>query len=287
MPRRLVVNADDFGYFDAVSRGILAAVDAGRVTATGVMANGPAFDRQAAALRARPELDVGVHLNLTLGTPLSAALGRCLAGGGGRLPRPGRLVAGLVSGLVPLAAVAAELRAQVERCLEAGLSLRFVNGHEHVHALPGLAQRVRALARVYRIPFVRVLRAEWRGMPGQGLRAVVRGGLLAGLGCLQGRDARQPVLLGSGVSGRLDLAALTARLDALAPGGAYELMCHPGYRDPAEAGDPALLRFHRWEAELALLTGPEFAAACARAGVILVRFRDLAPAAGVSGARPT
>jgi hypothetical protein len=52
-------------------------------------------------------------------------------------------------------------------------------------------------------------------------------------------------------------------------------MCHPGYRDPEEVGDPGLLAFHAWEEELAVLTGPGFAHLCERAGVALTRFRDL------------
>ena len=42
-PPRLVVNADDYGYFTAVTRGIPETLDAGSVTATGVLANGPAL----------------------------------------------------------------------------------------------------------------------------------------------------------------------------------------------------------------------------------------------------
>ncbi len=51
---RMIVNADDFGYFDNVCRGILEAAEKGVVTATGVMANGPALPRWIERLRATP-----------------------------------------------------------------------------------------------------------------------------------------------------------------------------------------------------------------------------------------
>jgi len=275
--RRLVVNADDYGYFQAVSRGILAAADAGRVTATGVLANGLVFEGYAAALRERPEVDAGVHLNLTLGEPLTGPLRRRLGAGGGVFPGRSGLVRGMVRGTLPGDELVGELRAQVERCLEHGLTLRFVNGHEHVHMLPGLFARVQALAAEYGIPLVRCVTPEWRGVLGQGWGALARSAVLQALSTLQrrGGPCRGPELVGSGVSGWLTLDYLERRLPRLAAGRDYELMCHPGYRDAAEVRDPSLLAFHHWDEELALLTGPAFGALCERAGVTLTRFRDL------------
>jgi predicted glycoside hydrolase/deacetylase ChbG (UPF0249 family) len=280
-PRRIIVNADDFGYFEAVSRGILAAADAGRVTATGVLVNGPAFARNAPALRDRPELDTGLHLNLTWGDPVSADLRRALASGGGHMPGPARVAATLLTGRLPLGALVAEVQAQIDRALDAGLVLRFLNGHEHIHMLPRLYPRVQALAEEYGIPFVRHVGAEWRGTLSGGPGGLLRALVLWALGRLGQRPPRGPRLIGTAVSGRLSLAYLAGRLPRLAPGQAYELMCHPGFDDPNEVRDPRLAAFHRWGQELALLTGTDFAALCERAGVLLTRFRDL-PAGGLA-----
>jgi hypothetical protein len=278
--RRLIVNADDYGYFDAVSRGILAAADAGRVTATGVLVTSPAFARNAPALRERTEIDVGLHLNLSYGEPLSTDLRRATAATGGKFPRPGSLAAGLLSGGLSLRSVVAEARTQIDRCLEAGLVLRFLNSHEHVHMLPSLYPRVQALAREYGVPFVRHVRWEWPSVSHRQVGALLRTAVLALLDRMQRRNSSGPILIGSAASGRLDLAYLAGRLSQLAPGRAYELMCHPGYRDVDEVREPRLLAFHRWEEELELLTGADFASLCQQAGVVLTRFRDL-PEAGV------
>lgn len=72
MRRRLVVNADDFGRSRGVSAGIVEAHLHGLVTTTTALMNLPgAVDDVAQAVRQVPSLGLGVHLNLTLGTPLS------------------------------------------------------------------------------------------------------------------------------------------------------------------------------------------------------------------------
>src|SRR5256712_3264171 len=69
--KQLIVNADDFGLTEQVSRGILDAHREGIVTSTTLMANGGAFDAAVTLARRSPPLSVGVHLHLTQGAPLS------------------------------------------------------------------------------------------------------------------------------------------------------------------------------------------------------------------------
>src|SRR5262245_54200868 len=72
MSRYLIVNADDFGLTDGVSAGILAAHRNGIVTSTTAIVNG-----QIAAHQVRAAVDagigIGLHVNLTLGRPLTPA----------------------------------------------------------------------------------------------------------------------------------------------------------------------------------------------------------------------
>ena len=69
--RQLIVNADDFGLTEQVSRGIVDAHRKGIVTSTTLMANGGAFDAAVAMGRREYQLAIGVHLNLTQGVPVS------------------------------------------------------------------------------------------------------------------------------------------------------------------------------------------------------------------------
>jgi hypothetical protein len=82
----LIVNADDFAYYDCVSQGILRLARAGIVTATGIMANSSHFHSHAVWLQDCENLDVGVHLNLTAGEALSLPMRKEMGRQGGRLP---------------------------------------------------------------------------------------------------------------------------------------------------------------------------------------------------------
>ena len=89
--------------------------------------------------RSRAPLELGLHFNLSEGAPLSAAL-RALWP---TLPGLARLLALAHLRRLPLAAIGAEFRAQVDAFAEAlGRKPAFVDGHQHVHALPGVRRIV-------------------------------------------------------------------------------------------------------------------------------------------------
>lgn len=274
----LIVNADDYGYFRCVSRGILRAANEGIVTATGVMANGPHFRECVGWLGEASALDLGVHLNLTLGEPLTADLRRHLNRWAGRLPGKFALVGAVVSGALPRTSLATELRAQIERCLDAGLAIRFLNGHEHVHMLPALHRLIWEQAERLGLTQVRLTRPE--RLPGLAPGPVVRDLALRLLAWRARRTQSQaaPNFLGLADSGQLDDAALEKAFVRLRPGQVHELMCHPGEFDPVEIIDPALLRYHRWQTELDALTAPGLRAALRSRGIEIIGYRDL-PAA--------
>jgi len=268
---RLIINADDFGYFDGVSAGILQAASAGVVTATGVLANGPAFDQTAAALRDHPEVDVGVHLNATHGSPLTAEFATRQTSVG--LPDKTRLAAQLLTGRLPIAVVENEWRAQIRRCVEAGLRIRFLNSHEHVHMLPQLYRVTLKLAREFGVSSVRYTSGALE--PAQGFAAAFRSLALKLVSRRSVPQPGTPGLLGLSPSGRINIAYVRGILPRLRPGSVYELMCHPGHEDPATAAHPKLRRYHDWRGELQCLLSTEFRTELARHSVQLVRYRDL------------
>lgn len=275
----LIVNADDFGEYRCVSAGILQCIDVGSVLATGVMANSPLFGELAAELVRRPWVDYGVHLNLSRGRPLTARMAdECMAGSGGLFSGKFRAALAVLSGRLPVACVEQEWRAQIERALDAGLTLRFLNSHEHVHLIPALRRLTGKLARAYGIPWVRVLRPERSGWsPGAWLRS-------AAVALLQGRAVddlmHSPVCIGLAASGRLDPFVLRQLLARLPAQGCFELMCHPGQLDLQEVSDRSLLAYHRWDDELRMLCSPDFPALCAASRLTMTRFRDLRRTAG-------
>jgi predicted glycoside hydrolase/deacetylase ChbG (UPF0249 family) len=63
-PRCLIVNADDLGLSPAVNEGVFAAHERGIVTSATLMVRQAAAPAAAAALSLRPQLAVGLHLDL-------------------------------------------------------------------------------------------------------------------------------------------------------------------------------------------------------------------------------
>src|SRR5580658_1696400 len=72
-PRRLIVNADDFGRSQSINLAVLRAYREGILTTASLMVNEPAADEAVRLARENPKLGVGLHLALVCG---AAALPR-------------------------------------------------------------------------------------------------------------------------------------------------------------------------------------------------------------------
>lgn len=267
-PAYLIVNADDYGYFSGVSRGILDGGKDGLITAAGVMANSLHFEEHVQWLKDAAYLDVGVHLNLTFGKPLTARM----ADIGGEFPGKYSIAIAVLTGRIPCEYILEEWRAQIRRCVDAGLELSFLNTHEHLHALPPLLTVLLQLAKEYNIPYIRRPDPEWYAWEG-----MARNALLQAMDFInRGRLPKEtPKLLGMSKSGKLTLPYLKKRLASLDGGQVYELMCHPGYFDPGEMGDPRLGSYHNWQQELDLLRSGEARSLCDTLGIQVIRYADL------------
>ncbi len=68
--RRLIVNADDFGFTAGVNRAIVEAHTRGIVTSSTLMAKGRAFEDAVRLAQSVPHLSVGCHVVLIDGTPV-------------------------------------------------------------------------------------------------------------------------------------------------------------------------------------------------------------------------
>jgi predicted glycoside hydrolase/deacetylase ChbG (UPF0249 family) len=272
----LIVNADDYAYFDCVSRGILHAAKHGIVTATGILANSALFEEHVAWMRDCDSPDLGVHLNLTDRIPLTQGMRDRLARRQGRFQGKFAMARAVMTGAIRLCDVEHEWRAQIERCLAEGLTIRFLNSHEHIHMLPFLFTLAHGLAREYGIAHVRFPTSEM--FQSWAPAALLRDAAISMLALLNKNTLAYPVadFLGMGESGHLSIRYLERALPRLKAGRVYELMCHPGYHDAAEVSDPRLIDYHDWEGELAVLTNPDVKELLMRHGVRVIGYRDLA-----------
>jgi predicted glycoside hydrolase/deacetylase ChbG (UPF0249 family) len=247
MTRRLIVNADDFGLAPGVSAGILAAHRHGIVSSTTLLATA-AVDAESARELRDSGLGVGLHVNLTLGRPLSG--GRSLVDGDGRFVRDARHAAARANA----GDVEREVDAQVEK-FESIMKRRptHLDTHPHVGLLVPVAEVVLGAARRLGVP-VRSQNPEARSRARS-----------AGL--------RTPdhFFGESGPGAYWSLSRTLAHLRAL-PSGVSEFMTHPGWLDDA-------LSYSRYgrqrETEMIGLGTPAARAAAARLGIQLCHFGDL------------
>lgn len=276
--RRLVVNADDFGFTAGVNRGILEAFEAGALRSASIMVGTPGFDDAARATRlARGRLGVGLHLTLTNGRPLT----KCpslVHGSVGALAPLRTLLWRAVTGRIVATEVADECTAQIERCRAAGLRLTHLDGHQHVHTLPVICDAVRAVARRERIRFWRRPRERIR-IRRDGSHRLLQRLAIAALARNVPHDSTSPgprttdYFAGGGLLGAPDVDARLLQIFDTLPNGTTELMVHPGYVDGPLPGDDGYTEGR--ERELRALTSPEVLARLHRGDIELTHFGAL------------
>ena len=150
--RVVVIHVDDVGMCEAANAGArLALGDA--ATSGSVMVPCPAFARAAALARERPDLDLGVHLTLNSEFegyrwgPVRGDVPTLCAPDGSLWPSPAETIEHADPGEVER-----ELRAQVERALDAGIDVTHLDSHMgtvfHLRFIDVYAR----LARAFRVP---------------------------------------------------------------------------------------------------------------------------------------
>jgi predicted glycoside hydrolase/deacetylase ChbG (UPF0249 family) len=154
MPRQVIINADDFGLSVSENALILQAFEAGIISCASAMANMPGFE-QACEYARQPLLHgrIGLHFNLSHGSPLSRAIATrpafCNADGQFEL-KLSRYCLRL--GSKDTAAVEDELQAQWQRCLDHGLRPSHLDSHQHVHNIWPIGEALARFAARHGVP---------------------------------------------------------------------------------------------------------------------------------------
>ena len=271
-PRRLIVNADDFGRTSAINQAVVRAHREGVLTTASLMVNEPATAEAVALARANPRLGVGLHLTFLFG---HSAL-------------PPSRIPGLVDahgafGVNPPAAgfrfffdrrlrdqLRAEIHAQFARFRATGLPLDHVNGHLHLHLHPTIFRLLMEDAsrlglerlRLTFDPFRLNLHLASGALAYRATHALIFNRLAA---------RARPILRRRGVvhtravfgllqNARVDEAFVTRLLPRL-PDGDSELYSHPSLDDS--------------QREFDALVSPRVRGLVAQLGIQLIRYTDL------------
>ncbi len=285
--KRLIINADDFGFTSGVNRAIVEAHTHGLVTSSTLMARGAAFSGAVELSKAVPRMSIGCHVVLIDGESVLEP---------GRLPsltHDGRFRDGLKSfaaraltSRMNPAEIEAEASAQIRKIQSAKVHVSHFDTHKHTHLFP---QVLRPLLRAAAACGVKAVRNPF------GPRFPLRSGRLLTRPNLWTRYAEVKFLrrfarkfreavdregfvtpsgtLGIEVTGTLDETLFRALAETM-PDGTWEFVCHPGYNDADLQRAKTRLRESR-ETELRVLTLPAAREVLAREGVELISYQDL------------
>jgi hopanoid biosynthesis associated protein HpnK len=296
--RRLIVNADDFGFTAGVNRAVVETHTHGIVTSSTLMANGRAFEDAVRLAKTVPSLSVGCHVVLIDGEPVIDAKrlpSITSAHSNGLRFRDGlrSFAARALTGRLDPPEIEAEASAQIRKLQAAGIDVSHVDTHKHTHLFPAI---LRPLLRAARACGVHAIRNPF------GPRKPLKSGELLSRPTLWARYAEVRILrtlaskfhdsvkredfttpdgtLGVVVTGALD-EKLFRGIAAIIPEGTWEFVCHPGYNDDDLKSANTRLRESR-ETELQILTMPEARQLLSDQGIELISYRDLI--SGTAGA---
>ncbi|MGO2696839.1 ChbG/HpnK family deacetylase [Bavariicoccus seileri] len=220
----LIIDADDFGLTEGVSKGIVQAIDRGVVTETNLIATSP-FSQQAIELAKKEHLiRMGIHLTLNVGKPLF-----------------------YTDTFVKLSEqeknksyydiVFNEFKQQIEFLLSSGLELTHLTYHKNIIDDEGMATIIANLALQYQVPV--------RNLVDPRLNDVLKERDVVAAGTKLINPPNQPYTL-----------ELVKELLSSSVSEVSELICHPGLVDSELRAISSLT--DRREEELSLFTSKAF-----------------------------
>jgi chitin disaccharide deacetylase len=285
--RRLIVNADDFGFTSGVNRAIVEAHSRGIVTSSTMMASGSTFAEAMELAKRNPQLGIGCHVVLIDGEPLLDPEKLPTLTTSRRFRDSLKSFAGrALTGRIADSEIFAEASAQIRKLQASGIHVSHVDTHKHTHLFPRI---LHPLLRAARECGVRAVRNPF------GPRLPMRSSQLMRRPSLWTRYAQLRILggfannfrstvahegfattdgtLGIEITGTLDETLFHAIAESI-PEGTWEFACHPGYNDADLQNANTRLRESR-ETELRVLTLPAAREILEQKGIQLISYRDL------------
>lgn len=286
--KKLIVNADGFGFGPGATQGIIDAIREGHfISSVSVNANFPEVERIRDIVLEFPHISIGVHLNPMAGKPcLPAWQVPSLVGSDGCLQNE-RFPKLLRKGAISLIELEAEFDAQIRKVKElAGSRLTHIDsqGNRHLDyfdlflkvARKWGIQRMRNNASLICLEAPRTrwsrfkvyLRKPHIWLAHTYRRWQMRKARAAGM-----RMAERLVTVGYSGIGNKSNPENWARILRNLPAGTYEIYCHPGYPDET---------LRRWSVycddraqELAVLRNKELCNRARDAGVEIINFNGI------------
>jgi chitin disaccharide deacetylase len=272
MPRRLIVNADDFGRSASINQAVIRAHREGILTTASLMVNEPACEEAVALARENPKLGVGLHLTLLCGhsaLPPQEIPGLVNAAGEFSHNPPGAGFRYFFHRSLR-EQLRREVHAQFQKFHATRLPLDHVNGHLHLHLHPTVFRMLMADAAQLGIKRLRLtfdpLRLNLKIASGRLAYRLLHAAIFHPLSArarpaLAQRGIRHTeAVFGLLQNARVD-EAYVSRLIHLIPAGDSELYSHPSLDE--------------FRHEFDAIISPRVREQVTQLGIKLIRYQDL------------
>jgi hopanoid biosynthesis associated protein HpnK len=158
MPRRLIINGDDFGSSREVNEAVILAHRRGILTSASLMVSGGAFEHAVTLAKENPSLAVGLHVTCAHGCPVlpPSEIPHVVDKNGDFPSNPA--TAGLRYFFCRSARqeLFNEIAAQFEKFSRSGLSFSHVDSHCHMHVHPVILDAIIAISARYGVKKARI-----------------------------------------------------------------------------------------------------------------------------------
>ncbi|MCS7231537.1 MAG: ChbG/HpnK family deacetylase [Elusimicrobiota bacterium] len=138
--KKLIVNADDFGFNSKINQGIIYAFKNGVVTSTSLIVTYEGLKDAINLAKDNPRLSVGIHIDLDKFFEIDHSRGK---------------IVGYKVSPLPLDEIKSEIKRQIEVLLSEGIVPDHLSGHHHVHLVDEIFPIVVEVMKEYKIPSIR------------------------------------------------------------------------------------------------------------------------------------
>lgn len=287
--KRLIINADGFGFTPGMNKGIYEAIAYGVVTSTSCVVNFPYIEEVSNLASDFPKISIGIHFNLSVGKPVThpesvptlvnergefwgVALGRRI-----------------LSGKIKYKEMKRELENQIKILLERGIQPTHWDGHQDKHLYPAFFFAAMSVAKKHGILRMRTHRRYFfvpsparrksfiikhfflrphRLLTHLSMRLFMKVAKVSGFRMAD--RLLTPIIMED--SGKYLLETWLSLVRNL-PEGTSEIICHPGYVDDV------LRKYAKYvqqrEQELRVLTSERLKREIENQRVELISFREL------------
>jgi len=271
----MIICADDYGLSDAVDDAVIELIQNNRLTATSCIVNGYHVRSSVSKLKPyRGKIDIGLHLFLTDGKPLShQTTGGDLIDQNGNLNSFWKLTVKTYFRNLNFESVYDEIRKQIETFSDLfGGMPDFIDGHKHVQQLPVIREALlKVIKDIHISPYLRIaaLPGNWmkndllRFSPNLTLNSMMINypGIRAGrLFMKNGLHCNRYLLGYFHIDCQTTFSEIFKLYTSLSPIDRDIFFCHPGYEEKHRAD---CFRF---------LLSDEFSRICSERGISLNRF---------------